>query len=247
MMLLHGITASGDIFGAAYGHCTQTRPLVIPDLLGFGQSMDAEGDDFRLEAHLDALDHVSETLGVPPTVVLGHSLGALVALHWAARRADVERVVAVCAPLYDSPEEADTRIGEMGILERLFAHGVPAERLCRWMCRHRTLAGWLVVALKPQWPVAIARAGVSHTWPAYAGAMDGIIRAGNWRASLKALRARGVPVLLLEGGRDPVPVPGRARELAAQLAGVSWVSHPTADHELPVTHPAWVIKTAALP
>jgi pimeloyl-ACP methyl ester carboxylesterase len=246
LVLLHGFTASGDIFGAAYDELASSRQLAIPDLLGFGRSMDPEGEEFGLAAHLDALDEMVDALGVTPAVVLGHSLGALVALHWAARRAEVERVIAVCAPLYVSPEEADTRIGGIGFLERLLARGPLAERLCRWMCDHRTLAAWLIVALEPMWPVPIARRGVSHTWPAYIGAMDGIIRAVNWRPSLETLAARGVSVLLLDGARDPAPVPGRSRELAEELAGVGWALHPSADHELPITHPAWVIDTANL-
>ena len=93
--------------------------------------------------------------------------------------------------------------------------------------------------------MAIARGGVAHTWTAYLGAMDGIIRAADWRPVLESLAAREASVLLLEGARDPVPVPGRSHQLAKQL-GVGWDLHPSADHELPITHPAWVTEAAGL-
>jgi pimeloyl-ACP methyl ester carboxylesterase len=93
LVLLHGITASGDIFGRPYDDLAKGRRLVIPDLIGFGGSMDLESTKFALEAHLDALDEMVDALAVTPTVVLGHSLGALVGLHWGARRGDVKRLI----------------------------------------------------------------------------------------------------------------------------------------------------------
>lgn len=207
-VLLHGITASGDVFGAGYDRLARSGPMVVPDLLGFGRSMQPAGRRFGLDDHLDALDETLAALGLLPAVVLGHSLGALLALHWAARRPDIERVIAVAAPLYRSAAEADRRIGEMGLLEKLFAHGAYAQQACRVMCRHRRAAGWAVVALEPRWPVAIARAGVLHTWPSYSGAMDGVIRAANWHPALDVLAARGAPVRFLEGARDRATIRG---------------------------------------
>lgn len=46
--------------------------------------------------------------------VAGNSFGALLTLHWAARRSDVERVVCVSAPVYAGTEEADVRIAYSG-------------------------------------------------------------------------------------------------------------------------------------
>lgn len=40
VILLHGLTASGDYFGAEYDRLADHAQLVIPDLLGFGRSLD---------------------------------------------------------------------------------------------------------------------------------------------------------------------------------------------------------------
>lgn len=242
--MLHGITASGEVFGAPYDVLGARARVVVPDLLGFGRSMDPARADFSLEAHLAALDAMADSLGLGglPITLAGHSLGALLALHWAARRQDVTRVIAFCAPLYLTPAEADARIRAMGTLERLFALESPlTAQMCAWMCAHRTAAQWLVVALEPQWPVALARMGVFHTWPAYLGAMNGVIRNGGWEASLQRLAASAVPVTLANGGRDQVPVPGRADELAERHGNVQVMVHPDADHELPISDPGWCL------
>ncbi len=244
-ILLHGMTASGDIFGSGWDVLAREGRVVIPDLLGFGRSLDETAGDFSLDAHLAALDRMLAELEAEdaPLTLVGHSLGALLALHWAARRTQVEKVVALCAPLYASAAEADERIRGMGWLERLFAlEGPAATTMCAWMCRHRSAAAWLMVVLEPQWPVTIARYGVRHTWSSYLGAMNGVIRRGGWEAALQRLEVRGVPVLLTEGARDPVPVPGRSAGLANAHSNVRVFTHPSADHELPITDPAWCLE-----
>ncbi len=244
-VLLHGITASGEVFGAGWDSLCASGRVVVPDLLGFGRSMDEQRVDFSLSAHLDALDDMLSALDLndAPLTVVGHSLGGLLALHWAARRQHVQAVLALCAPLYAGPDEADERIRAMGPLERLFAlESRSAEAMCAWMCHHRSMAEWLSVALEPQWPVIVARYGVRHTWASYLGAMNGVIRRGGWESALATLEAGAVPVTLADGARDAVTVPGRSATLAAEWANVRAVVHPEADHEVPITHPGWCVE-----
>ncbi len=244
-VLLHGITASGDIFGAEWDQLTTAGRIVVPDLLGFGRSMDEARSDFSLDAHLAALESMRDACDLDSArlTIVGHSLGGLLALHWAARQARVEKVVAFCTPLYENLIEADERIKSMGWLERLFAlEGPLAAAACAWMCRHRSLAQLLSVGLEPQWPVTIARYGVRHTWSSYLGAMNGVIRHGGWEAQLAALEDAGVPVVLADGARDAVPVPRRSAALASEHDNVRAVMHPAADHELPITHPGWCVE-----
>ncbi len=244
-LLLHGLTASGDVFGSRYDVLADRARLVVPDLLGFGRSLDARRERYDLDDHTGALDGAVAALGLDGAAltVAGHSLGALVALHWAARRADVARVVLICAPLFSGPDEADERIAAMGTMERLFALEGPRSRaVCRWRADHRTASRRLAVALQPQWPVTISAMAVQHTWASYLGAMNGVIRRGGHEEPLAALDAAGVPVLLAEGARDRVPVPGRAARIAGRHPNVATALHPTARHELPITHPGWCVE-----
>ncbi len=250
VILLHGLTASGDFFGAAYDSLADHAQLVTCDLLGFGRSLSEHGSDYTLEAHLDALDRMAHELQLDgcKLTVAGHSLGAVLALHWAARRTDVQSVVCFSAPLYAGADEADERIAAIGVMERIFApQGAVSRAVCGWMCRHRAIAQWIAVALQPQWPVAIARMAVRHSWASYLGALNGVIRHGGWETSLRALDAAHVPVLLADGAGDPVGVPARASELAARYRNVTAVTHPTARHELPITHPNWCVHRLTSP
>jgi pimeloyl-ACP methyl ester carboxylesterase len=245
-LLLHGLAGSGEIFGAGYDALAARGRVVVPDLLGFGRSMDHDRLDFGLDAHLEALDQMAEALGLAdgPWVVGGHSMGGLLGLHWAARHpARVERVVTWGMPLYRDDFEAARHIRGMGTMARLFAMETPlARRACAWMCEHRGTAAWVAIALNPGRPVTVARHGVLHTWPSYLGGMNGVILHGGWEEPLRRLDAAGVPVVLAAGARDRVPVPGRAVELAARYPMVQVARHPTADHDLPLTDPAWCVR-----
>lgn len=240
ILLLHGIVASGRSFGAAYDALPGT--VVVPDLLGFGGSMDVTSDTHDVTAHIDALRSTLRNAGLwdRPTVVVGHSMGAVLGLHVAAAHPQVRAVVAVGAPLYDDQQEGLDRIGGADPLAALLTVGDLAERVCGWMCAHRRIAGVLWPLLGVRWPWPVARDGVLHTWPAYRGSLDALVLRSGWRAALDDLQRRGVPVHLLDGAEDGVPVPGRAVQVARAHRGVSAAVVDGADHALPLSHPRTV-------
>lgn len=241
-MLLHGMVAAGNSFGAAYDALGEHATVVVPDLLGFGGSMDVTHET-DAAAHIAALDVALAELGLAerPTLVAGHSMGGCLALRWAAAHADrVISVVTFGAPLYRDRAEADDHVQHMGRLEAVLADDGRLPRIaCALMCRFRACASWLVVAIRPDLPVPIARSGVRHTWASYTSSLNGLIRDTGWDAALAVLASARVPVTLTTGDRDPVPVRGRAAELAATWSNIRPVTHPSADHGLPLTDPGW--------
>lgn len=249
LVLLHGLLSSGDVFGAAYDHRAPRHRVVVPDLLGFGRSMDQARAAFTVEDHLDALDAMAADLELPAGgwTVAGHSFGGVLALHWAARHASrVERVVSFAAPLHDSPGAAFGAIDRTGAFERLSVRSTTTARsVCAWMCRHRTLAGYVAVIASPQLPVHLARAGVLHTWPAYQGALE-IILDSEWGSALDALDDAGAAVTLAAGAQDPL-VDLAVYRAAARRKDVAVALHPTADHSVTLTEPQWCIDQLAEP
>lgn len=241
VLLLHGMLASGRYFGAAYDRLAGDATLVVPDLLGFGGSR--AGVAAGSAEQLDALDAMLDglSLGSRRVIVAGHSMGGALGLRWAARHHDrVDAVVAFGAPLYLDPAEADARIAGMGRVEAFLTGDGPLPRaVCDWMCAHHRSAAALAVAGRPSLPVPVARDSVKHTWRSYFSAYTDIVRSSDWQPKVEQLARQRVPVTLAAGAFDPVPVPGRAAELARCHPGLHALAHREGDHGLPLTHPAW--------
>lgn len=248
VLLLHGMIAAGNSFGAAYDALAEDATVVVPDLLGFGGSMlttgvtDAAAQIVAIDAALSALE-----LQHRPTVVAGHSMGGALALRWAAEHTDrVQAVVTFGAPLYQDRAEADKRVARMGRMEALLAGDGPLPRVaCAWMCRHRKVASWIAAGYRPDIPVPVARSGVKHTWLTYTGSFNGLIRDAGWQTALQALSAADIPVTLVAGAADGVPVSGRAGQLARSYPNVRVLTHPSAGHGLPLTDPVWCRQLVA--
>lgn len=240
VLLLHGLLSSRAQFGAAYDRVAGPATVAVPDLLGFGGSLDHGLEEVSLEDHLVAIDGALTALGLDdrPTVVAGHSLGSLLAIHWAARHpARTTAVVGWSPPLYRTEGEAFDGIGRLGPFTKALSRDTAiARRMCRWNCDHRAASGWLGAVLAPRLPVPVSRAVSLHTWAAYRGAFDAVILNPSWEQQLRKLDQHGVPVRLVAGDADPLLVPGRAHELATAIETVTseaWAG----DHHLPLTQP----------
>src|SRR5919199_5517853 len=92
VVCLHGITAQHRAFNTAARYLGPSRGLVGVDLRGRGDS-DKPESGYGLEAHASDVIRVLDHLGLESAVLLGHSMGAFVALKTAL--ASPERVRAI--------------------------------------------------------------------------------------------------------------------------------------------------------
>lgn len=140
-----GLIATGDAFGTTADTLASSRVVAVPDLLGFGHSLDEKRYDFGTSEHLAAIDAVvAGALGDRPLLIVAHSMGSTLALRWAALHPDrVEQVICVGPPIWPSRAAARRAIGNASPMSRIFVLDERiARRACALSCRHRALAGW---------------------------------------------------------------------------------------------------------
>ncbi len=122
-MLVHGIASSSVTFENVAPLLTEYHRVVSIDLLGFGASPAPPDATYTIEEHVAALRRTLRALRLRRVVLVGHSMGALIAARYAATyRRDVTRLVLVSPPVYLVPAEIGTPIDRaaMGLYFRLY-------------------------------------------------------------------------------------------------------------------------------
>lgn len=108
VLLIHGVGTSGKTWIPLTKQIDQSKwHLIAYDLLGFGISPKPHNSTYDVSAHADAiLASLERTHKNKKVVIIGHSMGGLIASHIATIRPDlVEHLILYEPPLFaDSPE-----------------------------------------------------------------------------------------------------------------------------------------------
>lgn len=219
IVCLHGAGASSVVWMDVVRRLAPGRRVIAPDLPGHGQSDPWQPPEaVSIESYRDAVGTVCATLEVKRAVLVGHSLGGLVALECAA--AFPERVAGVVMVTSGARLPVSPRVFEVlekdpaGFPEWLnrlgWSPATPRERVEKW-------AGLMVTA-EPEIIRADFRAVERY---------DG-------REAARAVRA---PMLILAGGDDLLAAPALSGELAALVPSATEVRLPRAGHFLHLEQP----------
>ena len=101
LIALHGLGGSGRYWHGLSQYLDHRWTLVAPDLAGFGRS-DKPALRYDRTFHLETIDEVAKWAGGKP-VLAGHSVGAVLAALWAARRPEDTAGLALISALFPRP------------------------------------------------------------------------------------------------------------------------------------------------
>ena len=213
MIFLAGLAGTTTYWGNALDRLAGEHRLLLLDTLGFGNSPWPDLE-YTLEEHLDALRQTLIARGATDRVTLvGHSFGAILAAHYAARfPADIERVVLLGTPIFRSPAEGRARIRAMSSTAGLFSLN---RTVARASCKFHEAFGPLLMRLLPRidhhLPPAVLAEGMLHTWQAFDGSLRHVVLASPIEIPLRQI---GSLVTLVHGRHDPITALERVREVA---------------------------------
>ena len=120
VIAVHGITASHLAWAVVAQGLPQVR-LIAPDLRGRGRSAGLPGP-FGMARHASDLEAVSEALGLPPAILVGHSMGGFVAV--AAAHLYPDRVKDVLLVDGGLPLEVPAGVSGQDVLEAILGPAV---------------------------------------------------------------------------------------------------------------------------
>lgn len=193
---------------------------------------------YDADDHAGAVAATLDDLGITePVVVVGHSLGALVALRLAARHPRrVKAVVTFGPPLFRDKAEARRRVARLDAMSGLLAFDTPiAQRVCVAVRGSGSFSVPLVRLVRPELPLPIAEDALRHTWASYSETMSHVILSRSGDAWLREVR---LPVTLVLGTEDHVSDARYLTKLAERYHNVRFVRVAGHGHDVPITAPS---------
>lgn len=225
VLLLHGLRGSGSYWSDLV-QTMAARPyrLIVPDLLGFGRSPWPLAD-YSVADHIEALRRsVEADSGKEQMIIVGHSMGAILAVEYARRYPDeVSGLVLINAPVFESEAQAREKIREMSPMAAAFSlNDVLARASCDVVCAARPVLWYLAPVIERDVPADVARHGVLHRWESFDGSLRRVVLPSRLDRTLQSIG--GIPVAFIHGETDPVTDGTTVRNLASTLrAPVSFV------------------------
>jgi pimeloyl-ACP methyl ester carboxylesterase len=220
IVLIHGVGLCADAWNAQISNLQQTNQVIAVDMPGHGHSPCLPGDP-NLQAYVDAIAPLVDA----QTVVVGHSMGAMIALAIASRT----RIAGVAAlnAIFERSEVAKKAVVERAALLDGVNLSDPSGTLSRWFpdrtsTEYAAYAHWLET-VSPQGYRAAYRVFSSEDGP-----------------SRQQLGQLTCPALFMTG-RDEV---NSTSEMSLKMAEIALLGQGEfvdgAAHMMPMTHAAQI-------
>ena len=232
VMLIHSSAAGRWQWRGLYAHLGHGRPIVAPDLIGYGQTEDRSGRPFSMEREVTVVSAIADSASGPLHVV-GHSYGGCVAMAFAAARPDAVCSLTLIEPvrfdiLRDGPDQ--TLLHEIEALASEHVRATAQGRLqdaAAAFCDYWSGSGtWDALPDQIRASLCAAMPKVSQEWRLL---LDGTSEA-------PANVPGPVPVLLIEGARTTRAARAVMDALALRMPDARRERIASAGHLSPMTH-----------
>ena len=211
VVMVHGIASSSVTFERLVPLVEPYHRVIAIDLLGFGESPAPEDAEYTIGEHAAALARTVRSLGLgEPFVLVGHSLGALIATRYAAMNPGrVAKVILVSPPIYLPAETIGTASGRV-------AQGL-YFRTYEYLRENKDFTIKAAARLAKLSPIKNLLDVSERTWRAFVLSLQNSIETQTTLSDLAAIR---VPVELVYGSLDVLLAPAGIN-IAEQLRHVT--------------------------
>jgi pimeloyl-ACP methyl ester carboxylesterase len=206
VILVPGVASSSTIFDRLVpllsGKFSGKYRVIAIDLLGFGGSPAPEDATYTVEEHVAWLRATITSLRLKaPFILVGHSLGGLLASRYAAQHpGEVSRLVLVSPPIYLAPRA----IGD----PRMRAVAGAYLRAYEFLRENKAFTIRNAAVLTRLMPVKNSFEITEANWRAFVLSMENCIESQTTVSDIAAVR---VPVEIVYGTLDPFIVPAGMR------------------------------------
>lgn len=222
VLFLHGVGLRAEAWAEQLDHFAQTCRVIAPDMPGHGASVPL-GHSANLEDYVDLIARAFNE----PAVVVGHSMGAMIAVNLAVRYPEKVAGIGALNAIFKRSEAAKAAV--QARVAALDGEQIvdPTATLKRWF---DDLESAPALACR-DWLTAVSPAGYKAAYTVFANE-DGPSNAG--------LGGLKMPSLFMTGALEPNSTPAMSEAMAKLAPRGRAVVLPGAAHMMPMTHPRCV-------
>lgn len=244
ILCLHGHPGSGSSMSVFTVPLSQRFRAIAPDLRGYGKSY-FQGN-FVMQDHLTDLEALLDSLQIEKCLILGWSLGGILAMELALKLPErvtgLILIATAARPRGNHPQvswQDNLYTGIASIINQIKPSwqwnidNFGKKSLYRYLVQQHTSATYRYLA-------SDAMSAYLQTSSAAHGALNNALKAGYNR--LEALEQIQVPCLMLAGAEDRHITPQSSLETAQHLKNCQWCCYPSTAHLFPWEIPQQVIS-----
>jgi pimeloyl-ACP methyl ester carboxylesterase len=202
IILIHGIASSAATFARVVPHLQGRYRCISLELLGFGQSPSPADATYTIEEHVASIRATIASLKLrAPFILVGHSLGSLLAARYAAQYPSmVSRLVLVSPPVYLSPAEIGDPVAraQVGLYLRVY----------EFLRTNKDFTMNTASTLSRMFKLGTALEVSERNWNAFILSLKNCIESQTTVADIAAVR---VPIDVVYGAIDQFIAPGTMR------------------------------------
>lgn len=202
IVFIHGIASSSATFARVIPQLSDRYRCISFDLLGFGDSPSPGDATFTIEEHVDSIRATIHSLKLDaPFILVGHSLGSLLAARYAARHpSKVSRLVLVSPPVYVPASQ----IGDPLVRARVGAY----MRAYEFLRTNKEFTMATADTLRRLFQLDEILDVSEHNWRAFVLSLQNCIETQTTISDIAAVR---VPIDVVYGSLDQFIAPGTMR------------------------------------
>lgn len=220
VVLLHGIASSSVTFQFLVPLIESTHRVIAIDLLGFGRSPSSDTANYTIDEHVASVARTIASLKLrEPFVLVGHSMGSIIASRYAARNPNrLKKLVIVSPPIYIAPQA----VGDWRDRTTMDLY----LRLYDFLRTNKEFTIAAAANLARLSPIKNLLEVSESNWRAFMLSLENSIQTQTTVSDLSAVR---VPVEMVYGALDPLLAPAGLR-IVEQMRNVNAHRVEVADH-----------------
>lgn len=214
VVFLHGIASDGSCWNKTIINLKHNNlRLIVIDLLGFGKSPKPARSTYSLSDHAKAIEKTIKKLNInQPVVIVGHSMGSLIAIELAKRgKIDISRLLLCSPPIY-LPADLKTIELEYSKTAR--------SKTNAYFALYKLIADKPSITLKAAKIVAAGFSGFTLTSQNWNPFKKSLINSIKSQTTLTDIQALSQPVEIIYGLFDLLIIPKNYKYLQKKMPGL---------------------------